>query len=563
MSCVVYVSSDQHLAELLPWALRMAASQGNTLSLIFARSTMSADQSVVELDWEQKSHHANDSAQSDWLAELRGTLDRVLGATSWGVQVASSDEGQTTAGVDGLAVRVSLVPREMDTTKLLKVLDAADPDLVLLVYRRLDREDSEQAGQRRSLLHGIPQPCVVLRPGAGDGGESVAGKGAGRPEADHILAGFTGSRNARASLRLAAQLCGQDFGLLTALYVEADIGRDAQAVGEHRLKRLVSKVLGRKAAELKQWVLVDNRPEAGLAEAIEELQPGLVMLGMAHHGGLAQRLRGSVGQRLLKANRETSIAVVRAAKPIRLRLHDRLGTWLGERVPQLEREHRIDLVERVESDAAWDFDFFALMLLSTTIAALGLIQNSLAVVIGAMLVAPLMMPLLGLGLAVVQGNGRLAQRAGRAVVLGFITAYLLGILVGWLVPSYQQPSAEMLARDWPDSIDLWVAFISGLAAAYAASRPGLLAALPGVAIAAALVPPLATSGLATGIGEYDLALGALLLFLTNGVAIVFASAISLWVVGIRRGKPLSGWSRVLTTLLYSAVIVLSLWLGFR
>jgi uncharacterized hydrophobic protein (TIGR00271 family) len=244
-------------------------------------------------------------------------------------------------------------------------------------------------------------------------------------------------------------------------------------------------------------------------------------------------------------------------------LHDRLGAWLGERVPQLEREHRIDLVERVESDAAWDFDFFALMLLSTTIAALGLIQNSLAVVIGAMLVAPLMMPLLGLGLAVVQGNGRLAQRAGRAVVLGFVTAYLLGILVGLLVPSYQQPSAEMLARDWPDSIDLWVAFISGLAAAYAASRPGLLAALPGVAIAAALVPPLATSGLATAIGEYDLALGALLLFLTNGVAIVFASAISLWVGGIRRGKPLMGWIRVLTTALYIAVICLTLYLGFN
>ena len=77
-------------------------------------------------------------------------------------------------------------------------------------------------------------------------------------------------------------------------------------------------------------------------------------------------------------------------------------------VPQIDREHRVALVDRIQSSSRWDFDFFVLMALSTTIAAVGLIQNSSAVVIGAMLVAPLMTPLLGLGLALVQGNPVLA-----------------------------------------------------------------------------------------------------------------------------------------------------------
>lgn len=195
----------------------------------------------------------------------------------------------------------------------------------------------------------------------------------------------------------------------------------------------------------------------------------------------------------------------------------RLEASLYRTVPQLQREQRLALVERVQSNSHWDFDFFALMCLSTLIAGVGLLQNAPAVVIGAMLVAPLMTPMLGVGLALAQGNPFLLRSALRSVLLGFLTAVALGLGLGLAHPGLQHPTLEMLSRGGPHLLDLAVAFVSGVAAAYATSRPNLLAALPGVAIAAALVPPLATAGLALSMGEFDLFVGAGLLFLTNMV----------------------------------------------
>jgi uncharacterized hydrophobic protein (TIGR00271 family) len=189
-------------------------------------------------------------------------------------------------------------------------------------------------------------------------------------------------------------------------------------------------------------------------------------------------------------------------------------------------------VERIQSNSQWNFDFILLMALSTVIASLGLLDNSAAVIIGAMLVAPLMTPLLGLGLAISQGNPKLARMTLKTVTLGFLVAFGLAVAVGVLSGQFHQSTPEMDARDWPQMLDLGVAFVAGLAAAYASGRPGLLAALPGVAIAAALLPPIATSGLALSIRNFDLAMGAALLFAVNVVGIILASAIALWAVGI-------------------------------
>lgn len=158
-----------------------------------------------------------------------------------------------------------------------------------------------------------------------------------------------------------------------------------------------------------------------------------------------------------------------------------------------------------------------------------------------MLVAPLMTPLLGLGLALVQGNVMLAKISARSVSFGICVALLVGYLVGVVIPGFDQPTEEMLARGGPGLLDLFVAFASGLAAAYASSRPGLLAALPGVAIAAALVPPIATSGLALAQGDYVLFGNALLLFTINMFTIILASILSLWMVGFRSFKKTSPW----------------------
>jgi uncharacterized hydrophobic protein (TIGR00271 family) len=170
--------------------------------------------------------------------------------------------------------------------------------------------------------------------------------------------------------------------------------------------------------------------------------------------------------------------------------------------------------------------------LSTLIAGGGLIQNSPAVVIGAMLVAPLMTPLLGAGLALVHANRVLFAGTITTVARGFVVAFVLGVLLGLLVP--HDLTDEMLARGSPGVFDLAVAFVGGIAAAYATGRPNLLSALPGVAIAASLVPPIATSGLAVATADVRLASGAALLFLSNILAIVMGTAVSFWAVGIRQ-----------------------------
>jgi len=163
----------------------------------------------------------------------------------------------------------------------------------------------------------------------------------------------------------------------------------------------------------------------------------------------------------------------------------------------LDRERRISLVERVQNSSQWDFDFVALICLSTLIAGLGLLQDSTAVVIGAMLVAPLMTALVGAGLSLIQGNRRLIRNAACSVVLGFLLSFAIGLFLGLMARYFTDVTEhlpdEMKSRGSPGVLDLVIAFASGVAAAYAMGRPNLVSALPGVAIAAALVPPIATS----------------------------------------------------------------------
>jgi hypothetical protein len=121
----------------------------------------------------------------------------------------------------------------------------------------------------------------------------------------------------------------------------------------------------------------------------------------------------------------------------------------------------------------------------------------------------------------------------------------------------------MLARGGPGLLDLVVAFAAGLAAAYASSRPGLIAALPGVAIAAALVPPIATSGVALSQGDFALAIGAFLLFGINMATIILAAIASLWAVGFRDSKPLSRWTVVSGSAVIAAVLALGIYLTLQ
>lgn len=331
------------------------------------------------------------------------------------------------------------------------------------------------------------------------------------------------------ALKQTARLGRATKGKVTLLYVRPFDDKVAEQVAQRHLDRLEKTIKNRKL-EIEKTIQLNDSFTDGINQVdLDEFD--LVVAG-TRSGKVIRQLLAQ-----LKSNSEDKsvpLAIMRQAVPLTDQLWLKFKRFVRARIPQISREHRVNLVDRLTSSSNFDFDFMALISLSTLIAALGLVQNSVAVVIGAMLVAPLMTPLVAIGLALVQGNIRLLKTAVAAVLYGFSVALMIGAVVGimiYLTISNYQMGSELVSRGSPNLLDLVVALASGVAAAYAMGRPHLLSALPGVAIAAALVPPIATSGIAFSIGQWEVAGGALLLFCTNIVAIILGTTITFWSVG--------------------------------
>ena len=257
----------------------------------------------------------------------------------------------------------------------------------------------------------------------------------------------------------------------------------------------------------------------------------LVIIGASQESSLDKLLFGNLPDTVV---RESKRPIMIAREPQR-----RLIAWwhffiwrLQRYMPRLDLSTRTDAYTRIRRNARPDLDFFMLISLSTIIAALGLLINSPAVVIGAMLVAPLMSPIVGVGLAMVLGDARFLRLSVGTVLKGMLLAIAFGILAGLLFLG-RPATGEMMARTQPSLVDLAIAWFSGLAAAYALCRSDAAGALPGVAIAAALVPPLASSGLYFARLDFGNAFGAFLLFSTNFVSISLATALMFLILGFR------------------------------
>jgi len=188
---------------------------------------------------------------------------------------------------------------------------------------------------------------------------------------------------------------------------------------------------------------------------------------------------------------------------------------------------------RIEANALPSKMYFIMNILSAIIASYGLVTNSAAVVIGAMLVAMMLGPITGIALAIIDHRMPLLRKSLLTVIVGISLVILVGFIVGWLHKD-QPLTAEILSRTQPTSMDLMIALAGGTAGAYAMVSPHLSVAVVGVAVATALVPPLAASGILFANGEMQLGLGALLLALTNIIAIQFTNALVLWLLGFRR-----------------------------
>ena len=223
------------------------------------------------------------------------------------------------------------------------------------------------------------------------------------------------------------------------------------------------------------------------------------------------------------------------------RLRLRLRFYGRKVLPPVTKERVSEVQVSLRDSSAPDFDYFVMVLLSCMIATFGLLIDSAATIIGAMLVAPLMSPILGIGLASIRGDTTLLRDAGAALLRGALLAVLFSMLITWtnsLLPfvSMQDLPGEVISRTRPSPIDLGVALAGGLAATFALVQPNLSAALPGVAIATALMPPLCVIGVGLALGRWDVAEGALLLFVTNSVTIAASSTLLFYITGFSLGR---------------------------
>jgi len=192
-------------------------------------------------------------------------------------------------------------------------------------------------------------------------------------------------------------------------------------------------------------------------------------------------------------------------------------------------KEKTEAVARLVKASTGDFDFYLFAFLGILMAAMGLILDTPEVIIGGMLIAPVLYPLLSLSLSLVLSDFTLMYRSLRTVAVSFgisiALSFIFSLLMGIFADNFEL-GGQVIARANPSILFFLVAFISGLGASYALVHASLNEMLPGVAISVSLVPPLAVVGIALGAGAFDIAGKSFILFLLNAVGIIFASLIT-------------------------------------
>lgn len=191
-----------------------------------------------------------------------------------------------------------------------------------------------------------------------------------------------------------------------------------------------------------------------------------------------------------------------------------------------------EFLENVSEEISLDGPYLVLLIFSTLIAALGLLTNSAAVVIGAMLISPLFWPILGITLSLISSRQHLARRSLLNIGVSIIIILLIGYLVAEISP-INQITQEISSRTNPTLLDLIIALAASVVGVLAIYHPRVSQSTSGVAISIALLPALCVSGIGIAFGSLQIFLGSFLLFATNMGAIIFIGAITLYLLKFR------------------------------
>ncbi|WP_436795663.1 TIGR00341 family protein [Actinospongicola halichondriae] len=371
---------------------------------------------------------------------------------------------------------------------------------------------------------------------------------------ERVLVGVDGSAESLAALRLAVLAADGLHLPLRAIHV-----RDPALS-----RSFAAAVIAEAAYEVPEWMDADGHvveaphPTQGL---VEESHPtDLLFLASARRRGIARFTSGGTLDQTLR-HEDAHIAVLARRQNSTRTRRTRFWSWFRALRPTLTRLERESVGWRAGANAPLTSDYLILLGVASVLASFGLLQDNVAVVIGAMLVAPLLGPLAAASTGLASARVDVLGRSLFTLLAGTVGAVVLALGVGALIP-VDRPTDEMLARGSPSLIDLGIAIFAGIVGAYATARKDIPAALAGVAIAAALVPPICTTGLALGLGDTELAAGSLLLFTVNTVSVVVVGSIVLWWMGLRptdgHRRPASWFAAVLGTVLAFVLVVAGL-----
>ena len=426
------------------------------------------------------------------------------------------EQAITQAKEEGFAVQTmtrvthSVAQGVLDTAREEKV------DLILLGWRGYTRSFGASMGPViDTVIRDAPCDVTVI-------------KGREWEQVSKILVPTAGGPHAPIAARLAMLLSEAYGSRVTALYVQ--LGRATPEQMEENRRRIAQTLNGLEFSHPpEQKVVIADSVVEGIVEEAKGYD--LVLLGASEEGLLDQFVFGSIPQQIAARVPKTAVMVRRYGGPTEFWIR-KLMRGLSHLFPRLSVEEQLELREAMSNGAQPGVNYFVLIVLSCIIATLGLLLNSGAVIIGAMLVAPLMSPILAFSLGLVLGDVRLIRLSIEAGFKGVALAVIIAVFIGVFSP-FKGLTDEIMARTQPTLLDLAVALASGMAGAYALARKDVSAALPGVAIAAALMPPLGAVGLGLSLGDAQVAGGAFLLFITNVGSISLAGAIVFTLLGVR------------------------------
>ena len=473
-----------------------------------------------------------------------GNMDQLPSLLKLGAVVARENEGEVVvvrvlASPDELSLHTVQSAADQEWRALdarVEAIDTGNTPVSTLVRIAPSIEAGILAASREYdvdlVLMGAPQlprdapPSAVLSGVFSSTSKNLAILRGQIPEKDlEVIVGTCGGPHASVALGLGDEIARGTGGQIELVSVVPKAQPVEEAAEAIRL------TLGKAetVTKVSHRVVQSNTIESGLLESSRDKD--LLIVGASIDRLLKRTVIDGLSLEISRVREGATLIVKRAEAAMRF-WQRRLWEFLVRVTPTLTVPERSEIYSQMRHSAKANVDFYTLMSLSSAIAIFGLMLDSGAVIIGAMLVAPLMSPILAMAQGIVQGNPQMIQRAGASTFKGMSVSIAVSTLIT-AVLTQGLPTGEILARTSPNLLDLGVALAAGGAAAYAVSRASVASALPGVAISVALVPPLCVVGYGLGTSQFWISGGAFLLFLTNLAAIILVGALIFVLLGFR------------------------------